>query len=72
MFLRQHTRPWLISPGGEIYHIWQQINHPDFSAAYPPLILLLFRLLAGVNPEPFFFKAVMIAFDIGGNDCIQG
>jgi len=50
---------------GEIYPVWQQINHPDFSAAYPPLTLLLFRLLAGVNPEPFFFKIVMIVFDIG-------
>ncbi|CAB1064373.1 hypothetical protein D1BOALGB6SA_9165 [Olavius sp. associated proteobacterium Delta 1] len=50
---------------GEIYPIWQQINHPDFSAAYPPLTLLLFRLLAGVDPEPFFFKIVMIVFDIG-------
>jgi rSAM/selenodomain-associated transferase 2 len=50
---------------GEIYPIWQQINHPDFSAAYPPLTLLLFRLLAGLNPAPFLFKIVMIAFDIG-------
>jgi len=50
---------------GEIYQIWQQITHPDFSAAYPPLILLLFRLLAGVSPEPFFFKIVMVGFDIG-------
>ena len=50
---------------GEIYPIWQQINHPDLSAAYPPLILLLFRLLAGVNPDPFFFKIVMVVFDIG-------
>jgi rSAM/selenodomain-associated transferase 2 len=50
---------------GEIYPIWQQINHPDFSAAYPPLTILLFRLLAGLNPAPLFFKVVMIAFDIG-------
>jgi len=50
---------------GEIYPIWQQINHPDLSAAYPPLALLIFRLLAGLYPEPFFFKIVMIAFDIG-------
>ena len=50
---------------GDIHQIWQQINHPDLSAAYPPLALLLFRLLAGLNPAPFFFKIVMIGFDIG-------
>ena len=50
---------------GELYPIWQQINHPEFSAAYPPVVLLLFRILAWLNPDPFFFKAVMIGFDIG-------
>jgi rSAM/selenodomain-associated transferase 2 len=50
---------------GEIYPIWQQVNHPDFAAAYPPLTLLLFRLLAGLNPEPLIFKVVMTAFDVG-------
>ena len=50
---------------GEVYPIWQQINHPDLSAGYPPLTLLLFRLIAGLHPEPFFFKIVMAAFDIG-------
>ena len=50
---------------GEIYPIWQQMNHPDFAAAYPPLTLLLFRLLAGINPAPWLFKIVMIVFDVG-------
>ncbi len=50
---------------GDLYTIWQQINHPEFSAAYPPVVLLLFRTLAWLNPDPFFFKAVMIGFDIG-------
>jgi len=50
---------------GEMHPIWLQINHPNLSAAYPPLTLLFFRLLAWLNPEPFFFKAAMIAFDIG-------
>jgi len=50
---------------GEFYCIWRQISHPEFSAAYPPVALLLFRVLAGLNPEPFFFKIVMIVLDIG-------
>ena len=50
---------------GDLYAIWQQINHPEFSAAYPPVALLFFRFFAWLNPDPFFFKAVMIGFDIG-------
>ncbi len=50
---------------GDLFAIWQQINHPEFSAAYPPAVLLIFRILAWFRPDPFFFKTVMIAFDIG-------
>jgi rSAM/selenodomain-associated transferase 2 len=50
---------------GELYPLWRQINHPEFSAAYPPFNLLLFRAMAGLSPEPIFFKTVMIAFDFG-------
>jgi hypothetical protein len=50
---------------GELYAIWQQINHPEISAAYPPVSLLVFRILAWLNPDPVFFKAVLIGFDIG-------
>ena len=50
---------------GGLYPIWQQINHPEITAAYPPVALLVFRILAWVHPDPFFFKAVMIGFDIG-------
>jgi rSAM/selenodomain-associated transferase 2 len=50
---------------GELYPLWRQINHPEFSAAYPPFNLLLFRAMAGLSPQPLFFKTVMIAFDIG-------
>ena len=38
---------------------------PEFSAAYPPVALLLFRFFAWLNPDPFFFKSAMIGFDIG-------
>jgi rSAM/selenodomain-associated transferase 2 len=50
---------------GEMHPVWRQINHPELSAAYPPLALLIFRLLAGLLPTPLFFKIVMVAFDIG-------
>ena len=50
---------------GEMHPIWRQINQPELAAAYPPLALLLFRLLAGLHPEPLIFKICMVAFDIG-------
>ena len=50
---------------GDLYAIWRQINHPEFSAAYPPVALLFFRFLAWLSADPFFFKTAMIGFDIG-------
>jgi len=50
---------------GDLSAIWQQVNHAEFSAAYPPLALLFFRILAWFSPDPFFFKTVMIGFDMG-------
>ncbi|MGD8443362.1 MAG: glycosyltransferase [Desulfobacterales bacterium] len=51
--------------GGDLQAIWQQINQPEISAAYPPVVLLVFRGLAWLKPDPFLFKVVMIGFDIG-------
>lgn len=50
---------------GELFPVWQQINHPEYAAIYPPAALLLFRGLAWLKPNPFLFKAVMMGFDIG-------
>ena len=50
---------------GDLSAIWQQINHAELSAAYPPVALLLFRLFAWLSPDPFFFKTAMVGFDIG-------
>ena len=70
----QGVNPYVLAPAdpslaklaaGEINHIWQQINHPDLAAAYPPFILLLFRFIAAFSREPLVFKAVMVVFDIG-------
>jgi rSAM/selenodomain-associated transferase 2 len=65
--------PYTLSPNdpmlsalaaGPLQEIWQGINHKEFSACYPPLAMLLFRLLAAVRPDPLFFKIVMALFDI--------
>ena len=40
---------------GDLFPIWQQINHPEYPAIYPPAALLLFRGLAWLNPNPYFF-----------------
>jgi hypothetical protein len=49
---------------GDMATIWQQINHKDLSAAYPPLIMLLFRTLSAISPSPILFKITMIGFDL--------
>ena len=45
--------------------VWENINHKNFAAVYPPLSLLLFRCLSAFNPDPFFFKFCFIGFDLG-------
>ncbi len=50
---------------GNLYGIWQQINHPELSAAYPPTAMLVFRALAWIGPDPIIFKIAMTSFDVG-------
>ncbi|MCB2168346.1 MAG: TIGR04283 family arsenosugar biosynthesis glycosyltransferase [Deltaproteobacteria bacterium] len=49
---------------GDMATIWQQINHKDLSAAYPPLMMLLFRTLSAISPKPILFKIAIIGFDL--------
>ncbi len=49
---------------GDMAAVWQQINHRDLSAAYPPLAMLLFRGLAAVSTSPVVFKGAFIVFDL--------
>jgi len=49
---------------GDMAAIWQQINHKDLSAAYPPLMMLLFRTLSAISPSPILFKIAMMGFDL--------
>lgn len=66
--------PYILSPDdpalaflaqGELSGLWQDINHKWLSAIYPPAAMLFFRLLAGISPNPLFFKAVFLLFDMG-------
>ncbi len=45
--------------------VWPYINHPDLAACYPPLILLLFSVIAWLWYDPITIKLVMLAADLG-------
>ena len=74
-YIQNHAfNPYLYAPNdpalsalahGDLNSVWPLINHPDLSAAYPPLTLLIFRGLAWFKPNPVFFKLVMMVFDLG-------
>ena len=50
---------------GDLNPIWESINHKSFSTVYPPLTLLIFRLLARLGPDPMLFKIFMVLMDVG-------
>jgi len=50
---------------GELSGIWRLINNQSFGAVYPPGALLVFRLLAWINPTPILFKAALVLCDAG-------
>jgi rSAM/selenodomain-associated transferase 2 len=43
--------------------VFDGINHKDLAACYAPLAQLLFRGLAALRPDPFFFKLVVTLAD---------
>ncbi len=47
-----------------INEIWHGINHKDAPACYPPLAMLFFRVGALISPTPFFFKVLIVSFDL--------
>jgi rSAM/selenodomain-associated transferase 2 len=68
--LNQGFNPYLHAPDDPVLkplvnHIWYNINHKDASACYPPLAILLFSFCATLFLSPYFFKAVIILFDLG-------
>ncbi|MBT3294260.1 MAG: glycosyltransferase [Verrucomicrobia bacterium] len=48
---------------GDPYHA--AINHPDMSAAYPPVILLIFAAIAQLWYHPMAIKLLITACDLG-------
>jgi rSAM/selenodomain-associated transferase 2 len=64
--------PYALSPqdplleplaSGSLRGVFAGINHKDLAACYPPLAQLLFRALAALRPDPFFFKLVAALAD---------
>ncbi|MBW2492424.1 MAG: glycosyltransferase [Deltaproteobacteria bacterium] len=43
---------------------FEKINHPRISAAYPPMMLVIFSLLARVSYTPLAMKTLMMLFDM--------
>lgn len=48
----------------ELPQIWQEINHKDATACYPPLSMLLFRAAAFIAPTKTFFNLIILLFDL--------
>ncbi|MEM6437750.1 MAG: glycosyltransferase family 2 protein, partial [Cyanobacteria bacterium P01_D01_bin.115] len=62
--------PYLLAPSAEILvpfrlPFWDQINHLDHAAIYPPVAQLGFRLLAAIRPSVLLFKLSFVAADLG-------
>ncbi|HSM75142.1 MAG TPA: hypothetical protein VK852_10915, partial [Desulfobacterales bacterium] len=65
-FIQLHgVNPYSLAPqdpllqplaSGRLRALFDGINHKDLAACYPPLVQLLFRSLAALRPDPFFFK----------------
>lgn len=67
--LNNGLNPYLHAPNDPalepfINEIWHGINPKHASACYPPLSMLLFRLGAFISPTPFFFKILVLFFDL--------
>lgn len=52
--------PWA---RGDPYHA--RINHPDLTAAYPPLMILTFSWMVRLAYEPWLIKAALVVSDLG-------
>ena len=61
--------PYLLAPSADVltplrFAGWEQINHMDHAAIYPPLAQLGFRLLAAIQPSVLLFKLSFAAADV--------
>ncbi|MBW2143257.1 MAG: glycosyltransferase [Deltaproteobacteria bacterium] len=65
----QGFNPYLHAPSDPVFEpivngIWNNINHKDATACYPPMIILFFGLLASISQNPLFFKSIIVLFDL--------
>lgn len=65
----QGFNPHLFSPNSEVLAPlrtlwWENINHRDITAIYPPLTQLGFRLLAFLGPSVLLFKLSFVVADL--------
>jgi len=70
--IREGVSPYHFSPNhmalselaeGDAYH--PNVNHPELSAGYPPVLLLLFAAAGGVFYDPLSIKLLVVACDMG-------
>ncbi|MFO7495687.1 MAG: TIGR04283 family arsenosugar biosynthesis glycosyltransferase [Desulfobacterales bacterium] len=68
----QGLNPYVFAPqdprlqplaSGSLRAVFDGINHKDLAACYPPLAQLLFRALAALRADPFFFKLMAALAD---------
>ncbi|MEI6084298.1 MAG: hypothetical protein WCS70_08350 [Verrucomicrobiota bacterium] len=61
--------PYAHTPNApELTHLrdanWEKLDHRDVASVYPPILLLLFRLVATVAPHQWTFRLLFTVFDL--------
>ena len=67
---QQGFNPYLVPPEDpDLAHLrtedWEELNHPEMTAIYPPGAILLFGQWTRFSTSPMFMKTIMIAADLG-------
>lgn len=67
---QQGYNPYLVPPDDPaLAHLrtdaWEDLNHPDMTAIYPPGAILLFGQCTRFSSSPMFMKTIMTAADLG-------
>jgi glycosyltransferase involved in cell wall biosynthesis len=62
--------PYMLAPESEVLkHLrnenWKDINFKNIPAIYWPFAQMVFKLGAAISPSHDFFKAILVAFDLG-------
>lgn len=62
--------PYILPPNSEVLaHLrnenWNDVNFKTIPAIYWPFAQILFRMGAAISPTHYFFKSILVAFDLG-------